>query len=313
MPPFASFQFGAPVAQQINANSQDVVDVLMYNWGVNIKDSYPPVLSSNGVTVLNSPAFPFTPTAVMIGPRSQIDRCFIAWNYQSGPQVQTRTVVRVLSAEAPLLFPQTTNVGHISSTDADPIIATAQARGLLYVTPHVFPVTVTEADSPGSNAEGFMTTLLPEQYMKADGSLQAFLSQTTGDHQGELPLLHLQFFLKPSPLAQPTKRFPYHNAVSIPATDDGEHLLWSWPVYGRKTISLQVRSSLANIPIRVAALRNVQRNYRIQETTEGEQTSTVVNGSMKFRFCDLAADYLLLYATRDGVNSTITATIAAYD
>lgn len=313
----ASFQFGAPVAEQINANGQDVVDVLMYNWGVNVKDSYPPVLFDDGVTVkdINNPDFPFTPQAIMIGPRSTIDRAFVAWNYQAGSGIQTRTMVRVLSLDAPLLFPQTSGEGGIKATDADPIIAGAQGRGLLYVTPHVFPVPIAESANPGGGIqEGYMTTLLPDQILRTNGSAQDFYDQS-GSSRVMLPILHLQFYLKASGLAQPIKRFPFHNAMQLDILDPNtEELLMGWPVYGRKTIAFQVSSAAADTTIRIAALRNVQRNYRIQETTEGEKTLATANVSERFRFCDIAADYLLLYASTPSIAPrTVKATIAAYD
>lgn len=311
----AAFQFGAPVAQQIHANGQDVLDVLMYNWGVNVKDAYPPILASDGVTALDSPGFPFTPQAITIGPRSTIDRAFVAWNYQAKTSVQTRTVVRVVSIDAPLLWPQTAGVGHISSTDSDPLIARAQFNNLLYVTPHVFPTGVTEAASPGSGVqEGYMSTLLPEQILKADGTAEDFYQQG-GDASVLLPILHLQFHLKPGSIVQPIRRFPYVNGFRQAILDPNvEELMTGWPIYGRKSIGLQVSSSIAGTTFRIAALRNVNRNYRIQETTEGEQTSTAADESLRFRFCDLAADYLLLYATApNGASRTVSATIQAYD
>ena len=311
----ASFQFAAPIPNQINANGQDVVDVLMYNWGTNIKDCYPPILAADGITPLNSPNFPFSPAGVTIGPRSQVDRAFVSWNYQARTPVQTRTMVRVLSLDAPLLWPQTSGSGGLLSTAADPVIATAQTNGLLYVTPHVFPTGVTEAANPGFGiAEGYMSTLLPEQYLKADGVLSPFYSQA-GDARVQLPILHLQFFLKPSALATPIKRFPYVNAFrDSPLNPDEEQLMWGWPIYGRKTIGLMVSSSIAGTTIRIAALRNINRNYRIQETTEGQKQTAANDESLRFKFCDLAADYLLLYATAPaGASRVINATIAAYD
>jgi hypothetical protein len=73
--------------------------------------------------------------------------------------------------------------------------------------------------------------------------------------------------------------------------------------------------------VRLAALRNVNAFLDgggnaicpVQETTEGQKTSTAVNESMRFQLCEPLADWLAIYVTPGADGSTMAYTITASD
>ncbi len=319
-----AFFIGNLSPEQTNSTAQEVFEVLMFDWGTNVLDSFPPVLNPSG-TARDSPGLPFTPQAITLGPRSTIDRCWVSWNPEQ--KGTSESAVRTLSRDTPLMLSNAagqTGRG-VSSTDPNlpflSLVEIAQGQGILYVTPHLEPRAITENNNPGIGfPQGFETTLLPTSYIKADGTTTANF-YNPGVNIGILrPTCHLQFWAKASAaMSAPTKRAPWHNSFKFgPAgAPDVEDLLLGIPVYGRKSINLTMSSDSAGTIFRIAALRNVQRFVLSQEATiglKGNITPLAANESVNFSFCDLGADYLMLYATTTGgVGTGPIATVAAYD
>jgi hypothetical protein len=282
----------------------DVFDVTLINWGFDVKDSYPIV---NGPLVPNL-GFPFTPQGVMIGPRSTVDRCWVSWNNERTIPGNSNFVTREVSVDTPIFFSLPANAPNRGITPAPAsLITDAQDKNLLYFFPTTPISTIPAIDVPS----GVRSTVIPTTYAKADGSVVAFF----GGNLIINPVLELRFFLKSGLNAPPTKRFPYQNYVTtlnpLPAAVEFTAALI--PTFGRKNVIIQASCTKSNSVVRIAALRNSNPTIPMQETTEGQKTSTAVNQSLRFQLCDPAADWTIVYVTPGDNAANFTFTVTAYD
>jgi len=301
---------GSLTPEQAIARGQDVVDVLLQDWGSSVDDAYP-ILTASGVLGLS-----FTPAAVMIGPWSTVDRCWATWNSQSNGLGFERGVIKPLSVDTPISFALPGNntgtpirTGLINPDAPD----TAQFYNELFFFPQlVTPQSGSVLDVP----PGTQSALQPTQYVKTDGSTSNF-----GPDNIARNCLHLRFFLKAGVIPFSTKRFPYQVDSgdvfnTLPA--GAEYALVYVPIFGRKKIVVRCAANKAGAVFRVGMLRNSNASSGlymtpVYETTDGEKTATVANTSLKFEFCEPLADWMVLYVT-PALNATaVNFTVTAYD
>ena len=283
------------------ARGHDVFDVTLVQWGMTISDSYP-IASATGTK-----GFPITPQAVMIGPRSTVDRCWVSWNTQRPIPGTPMYLTRELSVDSPLFFAMPANERGVLTTAPTSLITDAQDKNMLMF----FPTTPISFAPMLDAPPGIRSTVTPATYAKADGTVVAF-----GPDNISRPVLELRFFLKPGFCIPSTKRMPFFDWGTyngLPVAVGVEYAAGYIPTFGRKNIVLQATSNKVGTTVRVAALRNANPDKPLQETTEGLKTTVAVNESLRFQFCDPAADWIIIYAAKTDVNADFTFNIVAYD
>lgn len=300
------------------ARAHDAYEVLIKRWGTSPNDRYP---------LIGQAAFPFTPAAVALGPRSTVDRVLMSWNVLDKRTVDMEVqepegMTRVLTFDRPLSFAQPAGTGFLTTVPGSSRMRQAIVKGLLYIFP-----SFGSTEDPGSpdKPNRLMTTLLPSHYLKADGTQVDFPDTTDAANLwADAPLLQLQFYRRDGLVPPAGKRFPYQFRYNTdpfgPAIGADEALIACVPTFGRKAIAIQIAGSVAGMIFRVAALRGLTnlevaggQNWLAQETTEGEKTVTTANTSARFLLCNSCADYTLIYATSTGGAATARYTISAAD
>lgn len=308
--------------EDATSTGQDIFEVVVEDWGTDSTDRWP-LGAAGGMVTADQRGFPFTPAAVVLGPRSTVDRVWLSWNtfkkWPLGSGFQ-QFLYRTLSVDNPIVYSLPAGNGVLNSAlVGDTPIGAAFTQGLIYFFPGMSP---TDPDFPvGSGL--VQSTFLPATYIKADGTVGTFGSNPLGTALFDTPVLHLQFVTNKAVPQLPTKRFPYQARSSGGNTTIGnlqdEYAVAFIPTFGRSKITVQMDGSEAGMVFRVGALRalnnSVAAGFLCHETTEGEKTAAAANESVKFQFCDICADYIVLYATSAAVNlgTTTNFTVTAYD
>lgn len=289
----------AMTPEEARARQHDVLDVTLVEWARATTDSYP-IATATGVK-----GFPYTPRAVIIGPRSTVDRCWVSWNSQRTLSGSPLFMTRELSIDTPLLFGMPANSEGALTTAPVSLITDAQDDNMLFF----FPTMPVPASPIGVTPPGVPSTVTPESYLQADGTEVEF-----GPDNISPPVLELRFILSSAVPVQATKRFPYQNWVNFPnALPAEEYAAAYFPTYGRKNIIIQATSDEVGAIFRVAALRVTNQTLVIQETTEAQKTIAVANESLRIQLCDPMADWLIVYVTTASGNAGARIMITARD
>lgn len=184
-------------------------------------------------------------SAVAIGPRSQIDRCWVLWDPQVvvNPQVKTPQIdyVRRLTREAPLLFPQ---LGKKNIVPGSTLLADNTSLRFL-ASPFIASAASHVDDLSGVNTP---STFFPATFDIASQAAIEFepLPGPSGSNTNE-PFLHLVFYLRPPDHTPPKDRMPYTMFGNLPEDLVGPGgspvaeipvFQGGLPVYGRRQINL---------------------------------------------------------------------------
>lgn len=297
-------------------NSQDVFDVVLFNWGTNSGDRYPLALDPATLAQLAaSTGFPWSPAAVTLGPLSTVDRAYLSWDSLTtgragtslGPRYgRNSAVVRVVAKDCPVFFPLSAGVTPVSSNQD--CLDALQLKTLF-----AWPKCVMNPQL------GLQTTVLPATYATVLGAVNPFfqdgLPPVTGLPQFTTPTLHLQFHRRVPEFAPGSKRMPLViESAYAGVANNAEQPVAAIPIFGRKSVIVSFSSTLAGQSFRVATLRGLTDNLSVpQETTEG--TVVIANAATadKVKITDPTSDYLLLYTTGTGAAYTITFTVMAVD
>lgn len=299
----ATSQITVWVPEQAVARAHDIFEVMLADWGTASTDCYPDAQTSQ-------PSFPITPVGVAIGPRSTVDRCWVAWNTQQAwagalGASFAEFLTRPLSVGQPLYFGTPAKDGPVISAPGN--IRTAMAEQLFYVFPRM-------STTPWPSTTGHIeSTALPATLIKWDGTVVNF----TAAEAFESPTLDLQFILKPGLPPPPTKRFPYNAQLSGsigPALT--EVAVARFPTFGRKHVHITASSPQANVVYRVCSVRGLNNNVLNvpRESVDGLKTVVNASESVHFHLCDPCADYVTLYATPSvALAQVVSVFITAYD
>lgn len=274
--------------------SFDVYDLIIFGWGEDFQGGFP----RDAYPAFTEPGLSDSIAGIAIGPKSDVDRCWITIN--PGKTVnatnQPWALTREVSIGNPLLFEQPTKKAAPLSTFPNyeilPMQTLAQSLGLAYIVPQAL-VSPTRVE----------TTMLPLNYQKADFTNVDVLVDMIGKITE--PMLHLQLILNRN-ITVGTKRSTsregnYTNVIG--GINEDEVAIRMLPVFGRKQINVQVRAEhltdpTATVTVRCAVLRSLGANIVVQEETVGQKTADALGGcSFAFHLCDLAADYLIIYAS----------------
>jgi len=306
------------------ATSQDIYEVQFPEWGVRtVPASFTAVNPNFQFPPPGSVCVPSTLAAMAIGGRSTIDRCWVSWDRQKiGPAFTDveafgiESLVRPLSIDRPLSFSQTTKRGILPSTvPAVPLTVTnndprqAMHDGFLYVFPKQPDVTgIVGADAANPQIIAANTTILPEKYADEVGVVRDLTG--AGFSLFQPPYLELNLYLQPPVMALPTKRFPQVNAGSYtPLAVVGFQPMQHIPIFGRKHVSITLRSRGVVIKFRIGLLRCVCENDAGFTTDKtpfdapgGVTTPAFLPAfqSVNFQLDNVGADYLNLYVDSGG-------------
>lgn len=322
-----TLDYGLSLREAIS-RSADVWDVMIAEWGVR-PESIPGTRCIDAYPLITEPGIADSIAGIAIGPRSDVDRCWISFNpskilNNANPDY----ALRMLTAENPLMFstpgkqaPPVNTFPKIGGEQAERRVA---ARNNLF---YIWPEAGYINGSIGSVALGNDTTVVPRYYVKEDGSFASMNVFGSVNNQVFIPpLLHLRFLLREG-VATYTKRgvatYKQYGNPGRFATPGAERTITQIPVYGRKTIRMVVGSTVADAVVRLAGLPSVagsfdttpalnQEALYAQEVTLGQKTIATARHSVSFCVSPANVDYLMLYATVP-VNGNIWWTMAAHD
>jgi hypothetical protein len=287
---------------QAVALGHDVYEVMVTDWGLQLPGAPAPSAFVNTLwppptNNLVQPGLANSLAAVAIGPRSTIDRCLVTYNLQ-GPKtvvVPAQDRARRLAVGSPLLFTQAAN----PEARANPVLNVADNQTIaqaLYVWSGQTKTISVGTAATLNDVEGL---LVDEkiQYVAADGSgLKDLFPVSIVAPNQERPTLHLLLYPKLPALYPPSTRTPMVRKGSTLITGAGEVRLATLPVFGRKHIDVQLSCAVNNTTFRIGALRALTNvaaaNIEVQEVSVLVVAGTPVN----YRFSDLGADYLIIYA-----------------
>lgn len=279
------------------ARGLPVWEVLFENWGNTISGGTSNVVFPS-VGQLSLP----TVYGVSIGPRSDVDRVFVAYDRQKVVS-SAYDYLRPVSVGAPLVFAQ-------PAAPAAPV----STSGLSAPPYSASSVAVFNRLDPGSNSNsdgGF-------QFNTFRNSLGVVSTFGVGGIAARLvnPLLHLYFHLKPD-FIPPTARAPaiYNNTQIL--VDAGRELFASVPVCGRKRV--YATAIIAGVgTVFEVGLVQATTGYvsgTIQSAGEvivGSVTTTVANQPVRIAINPADADFINLYSTSGG-GTTLTWSVRAED
>lgn len=255
--------------------------------------------------------------AIAIGPRSSVDRCWAVWDMQKIVANSTLwDYLRRISVGAPLCFAQPGNQGPAAS-------AVLLGTGSIEIYASL-------AGLPAYNQYLIDSTQYRDTYLKANGSSGVFgptatIAHAVGPATATMwmdPLLHLLFYLTPPTLPPPTKRFPLSARGQVQAGTQGvEQLVAQIPIFGRKTVRVQVQVNPGSVTadtadVRVAVIPNVYNDgggLTPQEDTMATDAAVVYGKAAAHTLTDVHADYLMVYvkpntAQSPNVNVNVVAT-----
>jgi hypothetical protein len=306
------------------ALGQDVYEVLIDDWGDDggVPTNYDSRLWPPPINGIVQPGLEASLAAMMIGPRSTVDRCLVTYNLQApktipveGPNPTDR--VRRLSVDSPLLFTQAANPGQrpdltLSGSPA-PVISNQQVTQELSVWAGPLEGAISFYGGP---VDG---TYIPTTYVPVTGGgTKPFGSSGLAGY--EAPLLHLYLFLKPPIAFPPASRAPMFRkgapsgaALQVAGV---EVTVAAIPVYGRRTIEVAMSMNVS-ASFRVSSLRALSTGTNNQEVNEATSGVVAANAAVNFRINGANADYLLLHMTPQvnsaGFEPHSAWTLAAYD
>lgn len=285
---------------EARARDLDVYNAWVDIWGSRFGPPDPLVLGTDAYPDLTTPPLPASIAGIAIGPESDVDRVWLSTNLakKTPSNVTSVFAIREISVEAPLLYTQGARIGPPIGNPNSPV--GAQEDGNLYVFAE---------NLIGIKAD---TTVIPEFYLDINGAQQTLNSFPDAiNFDLVYPRLQLQLLLKEGVLPA-TKRVPVRWGNSDNSILGGinpvETRVKILPIYGRKRIAVQMRgrsqpagAAGINFTFRVAAIRPLGYVSLVQEETVGLKTATTsVDGcSTSFNFCDLNADFLILYVAAD--------------
>lgn len=280
--------------------NNEVYEILVDEWG-----------KSNAATGTNL-CFPSEGTralpvgaGVAIGPRSTVDRAWVVYNLQklvpASPFLSPLwDFTRRVSVGVPLMFSQPASPNGVSETTIK------TTTGSVSILPCIGGLTPYTGAQGTGVANPFDTdgTKYRTAYLKADGSAGVF-GASNPDAYWMSPLLHLYYYLQAPSQPPPLKRFPLHVRITKGAAGGPgvESLLAMIPVFGRKTISLQMRPETpggAGV-FRFATIQQVNAESVgttiMQEATRHTSASLATGVSAVTTLTDVYADYLMVYLT----------------
>jgi hypothetical protein len=272
---------------------------------------------------------PASLAGVSIGPRSEVDRCWLSWDRQkplNRPNAEAVTAgfispSRIVTADAPLWFPQRGRLGQIDS--AAQSIEEALQMGLLYAFP--FASADSEDGSLDADTRAGGTTVAPTTWLDQFGAVQTESSTTGITGNNAIPRLQLILHLRSLTSLVPTKRAPLVKTGAYLNPAGTKKILAIAPIFGRKHVSVQAVSSVFGGPgataptnFYVGLIRGTHRTQSLAtgpvfEVNAGTALAAAVNVPVSFTLSNPAADWVVLWGDSGMVASQGGFTIVAND
>ncbi|MGH7176518.1 MAG: hypothetical protein ACREJC_03970 [Tepidisphaeraceae bacterium] len=311
-----SFPFEDSLARQNN-----VYEVEFADWGV--RTLTPPAVDPN----LQWPPPGSRPiasscAAIAIGPRSTMDRCWVSWDRSKKLNVPPADVLlpsevislpRIVTCNAPLLFPQ--------STTKEPTMSTqswwdAMQFGTAYVFPFgPKPDNNTLGDGSGTVAKGggFGQTTIVNKGANSPFQQNTFLSMfntAISNSFLESPFLHLMLYAKLPAFSPPTLRAPMAREL-LTFTDENAgvpKIAGGYPIFGRRHVGVSLLShnfsgtAGGTLNYYVGLIRNINENpigsfTPVFEVKVAEALAVPINTPVNFSIPNPCADYITIWAS----------------
>jgi len=272
---------------------------------------------------------PSSVAAVAIGPRSTIDRCWISWDRQKILTIPVEdnldpnavvNVPRIVTIDAPLLFPQATMKGPTLSRETQ-----SWWDAMQFGTAYVFPW----GPRPGQNSLGQGQG--NQGHGGAYGTTTGFyVSQTYVSYKGETlpftpleePFLHLLLYTKLPAFAPASKRAAMLRETTWSVGEDDFVALY--PIFGRKHVNVSLISHNFNgIPANIVdctlgLIRNVNENpvgsfSPLFEVKAAEALAIPADTGVNLPLSNPCADYLVVHIHTEDTPAGGAVTIVAED
>jgi hypothetical protein len=254
-----------------------VWEVLVSNWG----DTR---AASNGDVAFPAIGLPALPTVhgVSIGPRSMVNRAYVAYDRQKNITAPY-SYLREVSVEAPLLFTQPAAGGAVFAPNVFPPFSAASVA----VLNSQVGAPVAGVDDPGNDSFS-----IGANYISAAGAATAF--GTNGGAVWVPPLMHLYFHLTPFGAQVPTKRPRDVHSARINVVTGAERPVAQVPVCGREKLFIQVTSAAAgNTDFRIGLIPLIRT---AREVTVATAAAVPANTPTRFVVNPAKADFVMIYA-----------------
>jgi hypothetical protein len=252
--------------------------------------------------------------AITIGNRSHLDRCFVLWDPQAtlAPIDSDDGVpdfMRRVTTTAPLIFPQTGNVGPTSI-----VVATPPRLGAIRV-----------AGDPADFIRNFATQLnridkdvvfRPVSYIPVGGA-EVVIDWDVAPNITIAPVLHLQFYLQP-PNQVPYGRAPYRQWNGREINLAAETLILMCAIHGRRLVRVEVTTDdalVTDATVRVGAFSPIAEDpvaFIPREFTIA--TGAIVSSApASILITNPVADWLTVYATSTSGVGNVNVKVYAID
>lgn len=271
-----------------------------------------------------APALPSV-AAIAIGPRSQIDRCWVLWD----PQVTINLIApamvgfdyfRRLTRQAPLIFAQFGNKQLVTPSGQTPISPNSAIR----------VVASLDDVSVGTGTRDDDTSLIVPANFTANGETapRVFLMDANDppgvDRNLSEPRLHLVFYLQPPAFGPPLERFPYQRDLNFPdllTSPVGQYVFGGCiPTHGRRLVDLVAYTDNANdivFDVRIGGLKFGENQADSEDPHEWTfDTTTLVSinaGDVKrLQIVNPGCDYLTYWARHVSGATTVGARLTCW-
>lgn len=249
---------------------------------------------------------------IAIGPRSQIDRCWVFWDPQVVINAQLDTpgidFCRRLTRESPLLY---TQYGKKNIPNPATLAGPSTALRIL-----ADPVLAT---GNGTKVDDCGVLTVPDTFFPESSIVEtafSILDSTQGQPEANQPYLHLVFYLKPAVQAPGTIRMPLEINATVQLSGPGGSpvapipvFAGAIPVHGRKHVSVQAYAPFTSADVFDVRVGGLQPGLAL-EGPQGDipkeftiNDSVLVNCSAtnapRLEIENPNCDYITIWATRD--------------
>lgn len=291
----------------------EVWEVLITNWGDT--GAFSPDDHVVTFPILDDTHFPQslqTVYGVAIGPRSTVDRCWLAYDRQKNV-TSLYPYFRPITVGVPLMFSQPAKIGQVVALPTTYPVTDVPS---LVIYNGQIPYSITAENE----ARGRIQYHEGIDYTHWDG--QSGDPYTLGAHDGPTPatrlwvppVLHLYFYLKPPIAAPPMKRIPLYSdfAHTFDTDPGGPQVMGLYPTFGRKSISVTCTTS-SDCNFYFGSIQQLNANgVPLYEHYIGKLDIVGTNVG-QFNFTQNAGDYLIVYADPQGDGENVYHQVTATD
>lgn len=294
-----------PIAQAVSQGA-DIWELFLENWGdLSSVDTDGTNLGfpAEGQVGLASLA------AMSIGPQSNVDRCGVFYALPSTQWAFNGHARRWLTVDNPLRFTQ--------PGDGQVLVPGARAGS-------PGNLAISSAIGTSTTGNGLLSTRFTNAYLKASGAgpNNFGAAAVAAGAKWLPPLLHLYCYLRPPIVAPPSVRAPlrYSDEVVLAVGGGVETLAFQIPIFGRKSITIDLLTPAADVSYRVGGIAFLPTPTVLIPPQEVALVVAAgpLAANVKTRLAvitDPRCDYLMIYYNKAGALSaqTLRAFVQAFD